>query len=203
MVLNGNRGELDIEISFNVGSFSYLVYVTSNVSIKCFRCGKVGHQRQECMNERSENAGQAGPRAAQGDTAAAADSGERTSQTTTSKTNTTDSPGFSPTTSTTDSHTGETPATKPNESESPVVETLITDANVPTPSTTEPSDAGSSAAKVPAAELSPETPVETGLGADGAGVEEANLSKPVDKPESAESVSGPISCDSDTGICSS
>ena len=200
MVLSGHRSELDVKISFNVGSFSYLVYVTSNVSIKCFRCGKVGHQRQECTNDRSGNAGQAKQGTAQGEAAAAADSAGCTSEATTSKSNT-DSPVISPTT---DSHTGETPATMPNETESPVIETLITGPNVPTPSTTEPSEADSSAPEVPVppAEQSPETPVETGLKADGAGVEEANRSKPVDQPESAEVVSGPISGDSDTGLYS-
>ena len=160
MVLSGHRSELDVKISFNVGSFSYLVYVTSNVSIKCFRCGKVGHQRQECTNDRSGNAGQAEQGTAQGEAAAAADSAGCTSEATTSKSNT-DSPVIS---HTTDSHTGETPATMPNETESPVIETLITGPNVPTPSTTEPSEADSSAPEVPVppAEQSPETPVETG-----------------------------------------
>ena len=199
MVLSGHRSELDVKFNFTVGSFSYLVYVTSNVSIKCFRCGKVGHQRQDCTNDRSGNAGQAGQSTAQAEVAAAADSAERTSEATTSKSNTADSPVISPTT---DSHTDETPATKSNETESPVIETLITGPNVPTPSTAEPSESDTPAAEVPAslAEHSPETPVETGLRADGAGVEEANRSKPVYKPESAEAVPGPFSGGSDTGL---
>ena len=176
MVLSGHRSELDVKFNFTVGSFSYLVYVTSNVSIKCFRCGKVGHQRQDCTNDRSGNAGQAGQSTAQAEVAAAADSAERTSEATTSKSNTADSPVISPTT---DSHADETPATKSNETESPVIETLITGPNVPTPSTAEPSESDTPAAEVPAslAEHSPETPVETGLRADGAGVEEAYRSK--------------------------
>ena len=45
MVLNHGQSELDLMIKFNDNGFDYVAYVTSNVALKCFGCGRVAGAR--------------------------------------------------------------------------------------------------------------------------------------------------------------
>lgn len=54
MVLNHGQSELDLTIKFKEDGFDYVVFVTSNVAMKCFGCGRVGHLVRDCPKEKAE-----------------------------------------------------------------------------------------------------------------------------------------------------
>ena len=74
-ILKQGYYELKTQLKFNVGGFDYLVYATSNTSIKCFGCGSVGHLVRDCPKQKRDGANQAGPGAAQGEGTAAVSAG--------------------------------------------------------------------------------------------------------------------------------
>ena len=55
MVLNHGQSELDLTIKFNDDGFDYVAFVTSNVALKCFGWGRVGHLVRDCPNEQADD----------------------------------------------------------------------------------------------------------------------------------------------------
>ena len=43
MVLSDGQEELNLVLKFKVDGFDYVVFVTSDSALKCFKCGGIGH----------------------------------------------------------------------------------------------------------------------------------------------------------------
>lgn len=55
MVLKNGIDEIDLVFKFKIDGFDYTVFATSDTTIKCFNCSKIGHLVRDCPNKK-ENA---------------------------------------------------------------------------------------------------------------------------------------------------
>lgn len=54
MALNDDLNDLNLSIKLKVDGFDYVVFVSSDTTMKCFGCGMHGHLVRDCPNERGE-----------------------------------------------------------------------------------------------------------------------------------------------------
>ncbi len=52
MVLKNGIDEIDLVFKFKIDGFDYTVYATSDTTIKCFSCSKIGHLVRDCPNKK-------------------------------------------------------------------------------------------------------------------------------------------------------
>jgi len=52
MVLKNGIDEIDLVFKFKIEGFDYTVFATSDTTIKCFSCGKIGHLVRDCSNKK-------------------------------------------------------------------------------------------------------------------------------------------------------
>lgn len=58
MILKDGEDELDLVFKFKIDSFDYVVFASSDTTIKCFGCGKIGHLSRNCPDKVNKNAEQ-------------------------------------------------------------------------------------------------------------------------------------------------
>ncbi|KAL7886939.1 hypothetical protein AOLI_G00046600 [Acnodon oligacanthus] len=60
MVLRDDKEELQLVLKLRVKGFEYMVFVSSDTSMKCFRCGLTRHLVRACLEKLNANTGDAG-----------------------------------------------------------------------------------------------------------------------------------------------
>lgn len=55
MILKNGEDELDLVFKFKVEGFDYAVFVSSDLTIKCFTCSKIGHLSRNCPDKLNKN----------------------------------------------------------------------------------------------------------------------------------------------------
>ncbi len=55
MILKNGEDELDLVFKFKVEGFDYAVFVSSDTTIKCFGCSKIGHLSRNCPDKMNTN----------------------------------------------------------------------------------------------------------------------------------------------------
>lgn len=55
MILKNGEDELDLVLKFKAEGFDYAVFVSSDITIKCFTCSKIGHLSRNCPDKLNLN----------------------------------------------------------------------------------------------------------------------------------------------------